>query len=223
MRNASAPVFLIGAGIKSAGCEDRMKEVISRLNIPVVSSMIAFDVMKDEPQYFGFIGAYGARTANFVLAKADLIISIGTRMDIRQVGAHRDQFAPNAKIIRFDVDRGELEYKVHDDEHQIVADINSVVSAIKKINSPDCSGWLNVCNEIKKLLLEVDDNKISKLIFKLSEGVPNNAIITTDVGQNQVWVAQSFRVKSNQKVLFSGGHGAMGYSLPAAIGAYYGS
>ena len=221
--NAICPVFLIGGGVKTSGQEDNIRNEIVRLDIPVVSSMIAFDVMRDYSNYYGFLGAYGTRAANFILAKSDLIISIGTRLDIRQVGARRDQFAPDAKIVRFDIDRGELTYRVHDDETQICCDLNVVAKALEQLDTKDYSPWIGVCDEIKNLLEKIDDNSMSRLLNNLSEMIPENAIITTDVGQNQVWVAQSFKVKKNQKVLFSGGHGAMGYSLPAAIGAYYGS
>ncbi len=223
LSEASAPVFLIGAGIKSAFCENRIRDVLSKLNIPVVSSMIAFDIMKSDPNYFGFIGAYGTRAANFIVAKADLVISVGSRVDIRQVGACREKFAPNARILRFDIDDGELEYKVHKDEHPVKADIDDVILSLEKMNVADYSNWFNVCEKIRELLSKVDDNKIAQLMKQLSDTIPDDVNITTDVGQNQVWVAQSFKIKSNQKVLFSGGHGAMGYSLPASIGAYYGS
>lgn len=223
LNHAKAPVFLIGGGVKTVCADDRVKAALQRLSIPVVSSMIAFDVMKGAPNYYGFLGAYGSRTANFLVAKADLIISIGSRLDIRQVGFHRSEFAPNAKIIRCDVDGGELEYRVHEDEIHICADIIDFVTVLEKAERGRYDSWISVCNEIKFLLSDVDDNHINRLIEKISATVPDHVIITTDVGQNQVWVAQSFKIKPHQKVLFSGGHGAMGYSLPAAIGAYYGS
>ena len=223
LNKSKSPAVLIGAGIKSANMEERVRKALTKLGIPVISSMIAFDVMKDCSLYYGFIGAYGTRSANFIAAKSDLIISIGSRMDIRQVGVRRENFAPEAKIIRFDIDEGELEYSVHNDEIQVCASIEDVVYAIENINNQDYSEWISVCDEIKKVLADIDKNSISSLIETISKHIPDEAIITTDVGQNQVWVAQSFEVKSKQKVLFSGGHGAMGYSLPAAIGAYYGS
>ena len=223
LQKALSPVFLIGAGVKSSGFEEDIYREIKRIGVPVISSMIAFDVMRDYPHYYGFLGAYGTRTANFIAAKSDLIISIGTRMDIRQVGAKRERFAPDAKIIRFDIDEGELTYRVHEDEIQIHADMKAITTALAQITCDSQDAWISVCEEIRKLLSGVDDNNISRLIEGISKTIPDEAIITTDVGQNQVWVAQSFKVKPHQKVLFSGGHGAMGYSLPAAIGAYYGS
>lgn len=223
LSRAKSPVILIGGGIKSAGLEERVREAVKKLDLPVVSSMIAFDIMRDYPHYYGFLGAYGARTANFIVAKSDLVISVGSRMDIRQVGARRENFAPGAGIIRFDIDAGELGYHVHADEETVCADINSVAKALERIELKDFSSWISVCDEIKKLLSDIDENRISSLIGNISEKVEDGSVITTDVGQNQVWVAQSFKIKPEQKVLFSGGHGAMGYSLPAAIGAYFGS
>ncbi len=222
--NASLPVILIGNGVKSVSEEERIRTVLSRLKIPVVSSMIAFDVMKDDPHYYGFVGAYGHRVANFIVAKSDLVISIGSRMDIRQVGVKREGFASNASIIRFDIDSDELDYRVHEDEMQVCVDVSTVVDSMETIDADKSfDDWIGVCDEIKELLSGMDDNPPNRLIEQLSKSVPDDAIITTDVGQNQVWVAQSFRTKLHQKVLFSGGHGAMGYALPAAIGAYYGS
>lgn len=223
LRVSLSPLILIGAGVKSAGLEKEIRSELHRLGVPVVSSMIAFDVMKDDALFYGFLGAYGTRTANFITAKSDLIISIGSRMDIRQVGFNREAFAPNARILRFDIDEGEFEYKVRQSETQICADLRTITEALKRIGLKDFTSWISICNEIRNQLKDVDENHIGNMMKKLSDQIPDNAVITTDVGQNQVWVAQYFRVKPHQKVLFSGGHGAMGYSLPAAIGAYYGS
>ncbi len=218
------PVILVGNGVKLSGMRDGFREVVSQLGIPTVSSMVAFDVIGNNPLNYGFIGAYGDRAANFIVAKSDLVIVIGSRMDIRQVGAKREEFAPNAKIIRFEVDLGELSYRVHKDEIQICANIKTVIHALKQVRiTKNYYSWIKICDEIKKILHGIDDNRVSKLINTISKSIPEDAVITTDVGQNQVWIAQSFLLKPNQNVLFSGGHGAMGYSLPASIGAYYGS
>lgn len=220
---AKAPVFLIGGGVKSSNMEGKLRELLGRKGIPVIASMIAFDVMKCDPVYYGFLGAYGDRTANFIAAKCDLLITIGTRLDIRQVGVHRDRFAPNATIIRFDIDPGELEYRVHENETQMCTDIETVLDALAATKTYDFRKWLAVCDEIKRMLSDTDHTPTGRLVEELSNKIPDDTAITTDVGQNQVWVAQSFHLKQNQKVLFSGGHGAMGYALPAAIGAYYGT
>lgn len=218
------PCIIIGNGVKNNNCKELINKLVNNLKIPVVSSMLAVDIINNDELNFGFIGAYGNRVANFIVAKSDLIICIGTRLDIRQIGAKKENFAPNAKIIRIDIDENELKRKVKPDEIGIKCSVNF---ALKKLNNMtlkyDFSEWLKVCNEIKKMLANVDENKINNIINKISEIIPNDTIITTDVGQNQVWISQSFKFKSNQLLLTSGGLGAMGYSLPAAIGAYYGA
>lgn len=220
IENAKKPVFLLGRGMQ---IDDGIRKKLNQLKIPVVTSMIAIDVASGLEYCYGFIGAYGNRVANFVAAKSDLIISLGARLDIRQVGARREKFAPNAKIIRVDIDRGELEYKVHEDELTVCADAREsakIILDIFELKEHDYSKWFTTCDIILDKLQGYDDKKVNRIIQKISEDlIPEGVMITTDVGQNQVWVAQSFMLKKQQKVLFSGGHGAMGYSLPAAIGA----
>lgn len=224
LEDSEAPVILIGGGIKNSLKEECVIEFSRKYDIPVVSSMIAFDAMKGDLNYYGFLGAYGNRAANFIVAKSDLIITLGSRMDIRQVGICRENFGPNATIIRFDVDDGELEYRVHENEIQYCVNLENILDVLNDITiQKEFIHWNSTCNEIRSLLKDIDSNHIGQMMGALSDCVPDDAIITTDVGQNQVWVAQYFNIKPFQKVLFSGGHGAMGYSLPAAIGAYYGS
>lgn len=219
------PIFLLGNGINEDMSRDLARTVVRKLGIPAVSSMLAVDIMANDSNYLGFCGAYGHRSANFALAKADLVISIGSRLDIRQIGINRDNFASNAQILRCDIDSGEMTYPVHKDEHHIHCSCKNALNAILAIADkiPDYSAWREVCRTIKDKLEHVDDSLPTDFIRSMSRLVPNNTVITTDVGQNQVWVAQSFLIKPGQRILFSGGHGAMGYSLPAAIGAYYAS
>lgn len=221
---AERPVLLIGAGVKQAGEEAAVRHLAERWGIPVVSSMTAFDVFSAEhSNYFGFIGAYGNRTANFIVAKSDLIISLGSRLDMRQVGAHTKNFGGKAKLIRVDLDTNEFSRKIKEDELQITCGIAEFVKETGDFFQGTFQPWLTVCQEIKERLKNLDDRKPNIWIRRFSEKLPEDIAVTTDVGQNQVWVAQSLKVKKGQQVLFSGGHGAMGYSLPAAIGAYYGS
>lgn len=223
---AQRPVVLLGNGIDRVKDNTSWKNMLNHIGVPVVSSMIAVDIQTELDNYFGFIGAYGDRTANFIVAKSDLVIAIGSRLDVRQVGAKRENFAPDSKIFRIDIDAGELEYKVHNDEVDIVADSYLALQCICKEWSrikPDYSSWRKTCGVIYKELHGHDDKNYNDFVRKISGLIGNNSVITTDVGQNQVWVAQSFDVKDGQRILFSGGHGAMGYSLPAAIGACIGS
>lgn len=225
IKKSKRPCILLGNGVKTANYQKTAKSIVDKIQIPVLTSMIAFDVISDSKWNFGFIGAYGSRCANFIAAKSDLIISIGSRMDIRQVGAFREKFAPDATIIRFDIDKNELSYKVHDNEIDVCCSIGEAFNTISSIiESKNYIEWRFVCKKIREKLKNIDYNGFpNHQISAISQKVPDNAIITTDVGQNQVWIAQSFCLKKNQIFLFSGSFGAMGYSLPAAIGAYYGS
>ena len=222
---AKRPVLLLGNGVaRDKAINSRWKEQVKHLGIPVVTSMIAMDLQENIENCYGFIGAYGNRTANFVVAKSDLLIAVGSRLDIRQVGAKRDKFAPNSSIIRVDIDPYELEYKVHDDEIDIVADANEFLDVLfDSWLEGDYSDWINVCKEIKYNLRGIDDLMSNEFVYAISKEIPDNSVITADVGQNEVWIAQSFSLAKGQRVLFSGGHGAMGYSLPASMGAVYAS
>ena len=224
LQAAKRPCIIMGAGLKSFPA-DEILEFADAMKLPVVTSMLAIDVLPSEhPLYYGFIGAYGDRTANFIVAKSDLLLVLGSRLDVRQVGGKRANFAPDATIIRVDIDEGELQYQIRPDEIDICADAKDVMEFVKAGYQADetaLADWNEVCQTIRTRLQDLDARKYNHFVAALSNYVPEHTVITTDVGQNQVWTAQSFKTKAGQKVLFSGGHGAMGYSLPAAIGAYY--
>lgn len=228
LKNAKRPLILAGAGIRIAGVTEAFRELITAMNIPVVTSMIATDAIESyNALNMGFIGAYGHRQANFAVAKSDLILSLGSRLDCRQTGVNQKKFAENAKIIRIDIEANEMTNKVSEQEVQYICDLRDLIPALKKALMLDRlskqSEWLDICSILKKELINIDTQLSNRIMEVISQQIPQNAVITTDVGQNQVWIAQSFLVKKNQKILYSGGHGAMGYSLPAAIGAFSGN
>ena len=225
LKKAERPCLLVGNGVKQSGCRSMIRTIIEAMKIPAVFSMPAFDVLPTEhPQNMGFIGANGHRYANFVLGKSDLILTVGSRMDLKQVGNQRTSFAPQAKIVRVDIDEGNLFYKVHEDECGIVADLRRLCPAwLKKIGEfPKCSDkWLDACRQLKDELKGYDDLPYNKLLTAFGDMIPENVIMTADVGQSELWVAQNLPIKKGQRVYLSAGHGTMGYSLPAAIGASY--
>lgn len=227
IKRSKRPVLLVGAGTKPIQTKKMVRQLVKKWRIPLVSSMLAVDVVSsDEEMNFGFIGAYGGRAANFIVAKSDLVIAIGSRLDVRQVGGKRENFAPEAQLIRVDIDEGELSHRVNNQEKHICAEAQDV---LKKLLAEEMEPgeslqqWREVCKKIQEKLYGIDDKMPNLIINKIGKMVPEDYTITTDVGQNQVWVAQSLCIKRNQSVLFSGGLGSMGYSLPAAIGAYYGN
>lgn len=223
-QKAQRPAILLGAGNKQEKVREKIRAFSSCCNIPIVTSMPAFDLLeRTDRNNYGFIGAYGDRAANFLLSKCDLLLAIGTRLDIRQIGAQKENFASNAKLIRVDIDEGELNNPVKKDEIPVKTDAYTFWQAFweEKEYIKASEEWVGVCNILKEKLQGIDLKSPNHLIRSFSRVVPEQTIITTDVGQNQVWIAQSFENRGRQKVLFSGGHGAMGYSLPAAVGSYY--
>ena len=223
---AKKPLIIAGAGIRNSGMKELFKKVVDKLQAPVVTSMIGVDCLESNSKYkIGFIGAYGHRSANFATGKSDLILSLGSRLDCRQTGSNKDIFAQQAKIIRVDIDAGEITNKIKDNEKSLVCDLAKLLPTLLELpyekNNVEHKEWLKECNDMKNLLQGIDGEPENMIVREISKCISEDAVITTDVGQNQVWVAQSFEVKEQQRILFSGGHGAMGYSLPAAIGAYY--
>ena len=227
LAKAQRPCLLLGNGIKICDQVDNIRGILRSCPMPVVSSMLAVDVIPEgqglEGIYYGFVGAYGNRTANFTVAKCDLLICLGSRLDVRQVGGKREDFAPGATILRVDTDDAELENRIREDEKQFKLDLSEAVSVLRHCLT-ECrpyEEWLGVCREIKKQIKYIDEREPNKYINEISKIVPDEYGITVDVGQNMVWTAQSFKLKPRQRLFFSGGMGSMGYALPAAIGVYH--
>ncbi|EHI98535.1 Acetolactate synthase [Clostridium sp. DL-VIII] len=227
LKSSKKPVILAGNGINIANAIKKFRRFVKLTGIPVVTSMIGRDVLPSNTKNnYGFIGAYGHRCANFIISNSDLIISLGSRLDCRQTGSNLKIFADRAKLLRVDIDDFELTNRIKADEISILADLEKMIPMLNanefKLKA-NYKKWIDACTKIKKELKDIDSQYENSVVKEFSSIVPDDSIITTDVGQNQVWIAQSFVIKSNQRMLFSGGHGAMGYSLPCAIGAYYGS
>lgn len=232
IKEAKKPVLLIGNGIaKESSFHKSILKLIELLNIPVITSLPARHLLPyDHELNFGYIGAaYGHRYANILShKKADLIVSIACSFCKRQTGGNSENFAKDAKIIRIDVDRDELLRTVHSDERQFCCDGEELVNTmLDKVafNSNNKSEWLEVCKKIREPLTEFDNNsperEPNRFISALSEYTDSDTVVCCDVGQHQLWMGQSYNVRDNQRLLFSGGHGAMGFALPAAIGSYY--
>ncbi len=227
LRTAKRPCLLLGNGVKIGLQTERVRELVRYCPIPVVSSLLAVDVIPEseglEGMYYGFVGAYGNRTANFVVAKCDLLICLGSRLDVRQVGGKREQFAPQAAIIRVDIDENELQNKVRKDERQFCMPVSRAVPILAEIlgTHGDYREWLAVCGQIKQKVKYMDEKLPNRMVNAISRKAPDACGIVADVGQNMIWVAQSFHMKQGQQLYMSGGHGAMGYALPAAIGVWY--
>ena len=229
---AERPVLMIGNGI-IYGSETHAKilSFAEALDIPVITSMLGRDLMPyDHRLNFGHIGGgYGHRYANIIAhKKTDLIVSIGCSLCKRQTTGKVEKFAEKAQIVRVDIDPVELKRVIHADEVQYCIDCVPVVSCLHDAVSDKNkkhTEWLGICSGIREKLTAFDqsceEREPNRIIEAVSESIPDDAVICCDVGQHQVWTSQSFCVKEGQQLLFSGGHGAMGFALPAAIGAHF--
>lgn len=225
INNAKKPLLLVGNGVKLSFAENHIKAIAETLGIPCIFTMPAFDVFPtNHPLNFGYLGGNGHKYANMIAAQSDLIITIGSRMCIRQIGLAREKFAPQAKLIRVDIDESSMTYKVHEDEISMVANLKDFLPQWRETARPhnDYSTWVMECDEIKSQNDQNADMADAQLLKKFSQIIPSDYDITLDVGLNQLLCAQNFQVKEEQRIYMSAGHGAMGYSLPAAIGVCVG-
>lgn len=213
------PVLIVGNGARAAGTADYIYKFIEKTHIPVLATMNTVDMIQDEYR-IGFIGTYGNRAANMILNESDLVISIGARLGLRQIGHIKEMFAPKAKLIRCDIDQYELARVIKDDEEDYNIDAKSFMEQLLNEDIPDYLEWWNRCKETQKLLDSYDDTEGNLLMKKISEIIPDNPIITADIGQTVCWAAQSLHIRGKKgRIIIGGGYGAMGVGLPYAIGS----
>ena len=234
---AERPVLLLGNGAHDAAARQGLLDICHRLHIPVVTSMIS-PLPAEDPCNLGYLGsAYGHRWANIIAGtKADLLLCFGISLCPRQVGFKQDSFAPGARVVRVDVDPASLKRRLHSDDSEtgFVARVEEVAPALAARlaaaeaagEAPDFGDWLALCHDIKARLAACDadaDWRLPNRVVELLSGTLLSGCdsVGIDVGQHMVWAGQSFGRRAGQRLLFSGGHGAMGYGLPAAIGAHY--
>lgn len=212
------PVLIVGNGARAAGASDLIYEFIKKTHIPVLTTMNTVDMIQDEYR-FGFIGTYGNRISNMMLNEADLVISVGARLGLRQIGHMKELFAPKAKLIRCDVDQYELARQIKSDEEKYNLDAKYFMEQLLAEEISDYSGWWDNCMKAKKLLDGYDDTEGNKLMNKISELLPVDPVVTVDIGQTVCWAAQSLCLRgTNGRIIIGGSYGAMGVGLPYAIG-----
>lgn len=212
------PILLVGNGVRTADAVELVYEFAHKTNIPVLTTMVGADIAQGDI-HIGFIGTHGNRVANMILNEADLIISVGARLGLRQVGQYTERFAPNAKLIRVDIDEYELSRNIKEDEVKYQKDAKEFLKELLNEEVPDYSRWKNACFEAKAILNDYDKTEGNLVVEKISDFLPENALVAVDVGQNQCWCAQSLELKGKEgRMLIGGGYGTMGCALPYAIG-----
>lgn len=225
IRAAKKPFIYLGGGAVISGACEEVAEFAELIDAPVCDTLMgkgAFD--GHSPRYTGMIGMHGTKTSNLGVSECDLLIALGARFSDRVIG-NPHKFAENAKIIQIDIDAAEINKNIRVNVG-VVGDLKLVLQQLnKKLNKQDHADWMQRIGELKeKYPLKYDDSQLScpyiiEMIDKVTGG---DALITTDVGQHQMWTAQYFHYTKPRTFLSSGGLGTMGYGLGACIGAQVG-
>lgn len=194
-------------------------EFARKTNIPVLTTMNGVDLAQDD-LHIGFIGTHGNRVANMILNECDLVVAVGARLGIRQVGRDARLFAPKADLVRADIDEYELSRNIKAGEKKYHTDARDFMRILLDENVRDFSKWRKQCLEAKKILENYDIQPGNKAIMKISSMLPHDPIVAIDVGMNQCWAAQSLILKGDKgRIHIGGGFGCMGCALPYAIGS----
>ncbi|OIO67558.1 MAG: acetolactate synthase, large subunit, biosynthetic type [Zetaproteobacteria bacterium CG1_02_53_45] len=233
MLTAKRPVLYSGGGImNSIGSAALLRELSHAVNAPVTNTLMGLGgIPHEDPHFVGMLGMHGTYEANMAVSHCDLLVAIGSRFDDRVTG-RLDAFAPDAKVIHIDVDPSSISKNIHADL-PIVGDVGVVLKQLleeiaRKDGTPDAEAlelWWEQINEWRaKDSLGFEQSadgaiKPQTVIRRVHEKTKGNAIVTTDVGQHQMWAAQHYGFNRPHRWLTSGGLGTMGYGLPAGIGA----
>ncbi|ENO0300547.1 acetolactate synthase large subunit [Enterobacter asburiae] len=219
---AKRPVLYLGGGAINAA--DEIREFAEKANLPTTMTLMALGMLpKAHPLSLGMLGMHGARSTNYILQEADLLIVMGARFDDRAIGK-TEQFCPNAKIIHVDIDRAELG-KIKQPHVAIQGDVAEVLTQlIPQTDAAERADWRQLVADLQRefpgaIPTEGDPLSHYGLINAVAACVDDSAIITTDVGQHQMWTAQAYPLNRPRQWLTSGGLGTMGFGLPAAVGA----
>lgn len=232
MATAERPLILAGGGIRSSGTAGLFREFVQKTGIPVAHSLMGVDLLPfDQPERVGMIGSYGNRWANTALARSDLLVVMGSRLDIRQTGTRTDLFKAGRDIFHIDCDASEINNRVQGCHFEVL-NLHDFFSQILTRIQPDTKNsnlkaWRNEIQSLKSRwpdtaeLAGCTGINPNKLMHQISKWAYKSSAIVVDVGQHQMWAAQSMELQADQRFLTSGGMGAMGFALPAAIGAYF--
>lgn len=225
------PILCVGGGVHLAGASEKVREFSHKFNIPVVSTMMGLGTMQDQdPLYFGMVGNNGRSYGNKAMNRAELIIMMGARVADRSI-SQPDLITENKTLVHIDVDPAEIG-KNAGPEIPLVGDLSSVLDSLLHVEAelsyPDWMEELNGIKEETEFLIEKKKREELNSVLvnphyflrELNLALQDDAIYVADVGQNQLWSCKHYKMKEG-RFLTSGGMGTMGYSLPAAIGAYF--
>ena len=225
INNSKKPFIYLGGGAIASNASREVKEFAEKIDAPVCDTLMAkgaFDGKSD--LYTGMIGMHGTKTSNFGVSQCDLLIALGARFSDRVVGNPK-KFAENAKILHIDIDAAEINKNIKTDA-SIIGDLKTVLKELNsKLTPQKHTEWIENIQELKeKYPLKYDTDKLTcpYVIEELDRITEGKAIVSTDVGQHQMWAAQFYKYTEPRTFLSSGGLGTMGYGLGTCIGAKMG-
>jgi len=223
---AKRPLFLLGGGISISGANELMTQLVDKTGIPVVTTLMGKGAISSRhPLYLGNVGIHGGYAPNVAITDCDVMISIGTRFNDRITGK-LSTFAQNCKIVHIDVDAASISKNIKVDI-PIVADAKLAIEALLEYIEPhDLSDWpaqLQQLKEDRPVTQAGEEGLTPQNIIDYINNHYDRPVVTTDVGQNQLWTTQFLEIEGNHQLLTSGGLGTMGYGFPAAIGAQFGN
>ena len=225
IKASKRPYVFVGGGVIASDASDELARFVKKIDAPVADSLMgkgAFD--GTDPHYTGMLGMHGTKTSNFGVSECDLLIAIGARFSDRVTG-NANKYAKNAKILHFDIDAAEINKNIHSDA-SVVGDALEILKRVNaKLEQQDRHEWLEHIHDYEKqypMAYRKDCLNGPLIMEKIYELTKGEAIISTDVGQHQMWAAQHYKYKKPRTLLTSGGLGTMGYGLGAAIGAKVG-
>lgn len=222
IEHARKPLLYIGGGIALSGATEHLRDFAARTRIPGVATLKGLGSLpSDDPRFLGMLGMHGTTAANAAVQECDLLICLGVRFDDRATG-RLDAFAPNAKVIHADIDPAEIG-KLRFADIGIRGDLKQIIAALNP-RALSLAGWLAWCADVKarsRFTYAAPGKGVyaPALLKKLSEMAGDRFIVTCDVGQHQMWVAQHCDLRDPSSHLTSAGLGAMGYGLPAGLAA----
>ena len=223
LEQAKKPVALVGAGAKLSGAIPELRNLLDYLQIPAFATVQGLGAIQpDAPYYLGMVGMHGTRAANMALHENDVLLVFGARLDDRVTG-DPTRFAPHSRIVHFEIDPAQLD-RVRPCELRVIGDLAETVpachDALRRVGLPDWTDWRAVACGPERA--ELDPRGLAqptiRFLDELFSRLPENSVILADVGQHQMWAAQRYRSSLPRGFITSGGLGAMGFALPAAIG-----
>ena len=222
MNASKRPMIFVGGGAVISEASEEILELVEKLDAPICDSLMGKGAMDGtNPHYTGMLGMHGTKASNFAVTECDLLVAIGVRFSDRVTGNIK-KFAPKAKIVHIDVDPAEINKNVAS-YNAVVGDVKEVLTRLlPMIQAVKHEEWMQHITEMKeKFPLKYDQSKLTgpyimETLYKVTNG---EAVVTTEVGQHQMWAAQYYKYKDPRTFISSGGLGTMGYGLGACIGA----